>query len=69
MENKSLTWMEIRDKLGKPIWDNKQRQWRVVDGYKEDLDNKRVSFTDYNAFIVFDEGRFYLEEVEEKEEK
>ena len=31
-----LDWKEIIDSVGKPIWDNKRKKWRVLDYYSKE---------------------------------
>lgn len=31
-----LDWKEIIDSVGKPIWDNKRKKWRVLDYYSQE---------------------------------
>lgn len=63
---KPLNWLELQQ-LYKPVWDADVRKWRVVDGYREWMnDGKSVSFTDGNTWWDFDRCELYLEELEER---
>ncbi len=35
-ENKPipLFWNKLEDNIGKPIWDSREKKWRILDGYK-----------------------------------
>ena len=66
-ENKKiekLDWEEIINSVGKPVYDKKLKQWRVIDGYKRINNSFGVSFTDNNGFFEYDMLELYFEEVE-----
>lgn len=49
--NKKLTWSEVINNIGKPVWDKKKKKYRVLDGYKRQGEDRFVTFTDCNAII------------------
>lgn len=61
-----LDWEEIILNVGNPVWDNKEKYWRVLDGYQRINDKFRISFTDINEFIIFDKVELYLSKIEEE---
>lgn len=61
-KDKSLTWEETRELLGKPIWDNKKKQWRVLYEYSETISKKWIKFTDSNTYENFEPKELYKEE-------
>lgn len=61
-KDKSLTWEETRELIGKPIWDNKNKQWRVLYEYSETLSKKWIKFTDSNTYENFESKELYKEE-------
>ena len=63
-KDKSLTWEETRELLGKPIWDNKNKRWRVLYEYSERIPKKWVRFTDNNSYEDFEKKELYKEEQE-----
>ena len=63
---KKLDWEEIISNVGNPVWDNKEKCWRVLDGYQCINDIFRISFTDINGFIKFDNVELYLSKIEEE---
>lgn len=66
-ENKPLTWDEILQFLGKPIWDNEAKIWRVLTGYSfSAMDEKSISFAD-GITAEFEDGIYYPEEVKEED--
>ena len=65
MEEK-LDWEEIIDSVGKPLWDNKKKIWRVLDSYYREGDSFKISFSDENNFERFENQELYFEEREEK---
>lgn len=62
--DKLLTWIEVRELLGKPIWDNKNKRWRVLYEYSETISKKWVRFTDNNSYEDFEKKELYKEEQE-----
>ena len=63
---KKLDWEEIISNVGNPVWDNKEKYWRVLDGYQRINDKFKISFTDINEFIMFDKVELYLSKIEEE---
>lgn len=63
---KKLDWEEIISNVGNPVWDNKEKCWRVLDGYQRINDKFKISFTDINEFIKFDNVELYLSKIEEE---
>lgn len=61
-----LDWEEIISNVGNPVWDNKEKCWRVLDGYQRINDKFKISFTDINEFIKFDKVELYLSKIEEE---
>lgn len=61
-----LDWEEIILNVGNPVWDNKEKCWRVLDSYQRINDKFRISFTDINEFIMFDKVELYLSKIEEE---
>lgn len=62
-----IKWEELNDYIGKPVWDNKKRWWRVLDGYERSGKNFRLIFTDSNVFWDnrnIDKMMIYKNEVE-----
>ena len=61
-----LDWEEITDSVGKPLWDNKKKIWRVLDSYYREGDSFKISFSDENNFEHFENQELYFKEREEK---
>lgn len=61
-----LDWEEIISNVGNPVWDNKEKCWRVLDGYQRINDKFKISFTDINEFVKFDKVELYLSKIEEE---
>lgn len=64
-----LDWKEIIDSVGKPIWDNKRKKWRVLDYYSREKNKFKVSFSDTSYTENFEEKELYFKEIKESEEK
>lgn len=61
-----LDWEEIIGSIGKPLWDNKKKIWRVLDSYYRERDRFKVAFSDANNFEYFENQELYFKEREEK---
>lgn len=61
-----LDWEEIIGSVGKPLWDNKKKIWRVLDSYYREENSFKISFSDTNNFECFENQELYFKESEEK---
>ena len=61
-----LNWEEITDSVGKPLWDNKKKIWRVLDSYYREGNSFKISFSDTNNLECFENQELYFKEREEK---
>lgn len=61
-----LDWEEIIGSVGKPVWDNKRRKWRVLDYYCREKNIFYVSFSDTSSREKFEEKELFFKESEEK---
>ena len=59
-----LDWEEITGSVGKPVWDNKRKKWRVLDYYCRERDIFYVSFSDTSNREKFGEKELYFKERE-----
>lgn len=70
-----LGWVQILLLLGKPVWDEQIRKWRVLSGYQSVLGNQNnqmffeVTFTDTPYWENFVEKQLYLDIPKEQENK
>ena len=73
--NQKLGWVQILLLLGKPLWDDELKKWRVLNGYQSVLGNSNnqmffeVTFTDSPYWENFIEKRLYLEIPKENTDK
>ena len=73
--NQQLGWVQILLLLGKPLWDDELKKWRVLNGYQSVLGNSNnqmffeVTFTDSPYWENFIEKRLYLEIPKENTDK
>ena len=64
-----LDWEEIIGSVGKPVWDNKRKKWRVLDYYAREKNKFSVSFSDTSYTENFEKEELYFKEIKESEEK
>ena len=62
-----LDWEEIIGSVGKPVWDNKRKKWRVLDYYCRERDIFYVSFSDTSNREKFEEKELYFKEREQEQ--
>ena len=60
-----LDWEEIIGSIGKPLWDNKKKIWRVLDSYYREGNSFKISFSDTNNLECFENQELYFKEREE----
>ena len=71
--NQQLGWVQILLLLGKPLWDDELKKWRVLNGYQSVLGNSNnqmffeVTFTDSPYWENFIEKQLYLEIPKEQD--
>ena len=65
-ENKpqAIEWAELDKYIGKPVWDSREKEWRVLEGYKRIKNTLSITFTDIQDWQSFNDGFLYMEEVE-----
>jgi hypothetical protein len=58
---------ELNSYIGKPIWDNVSKKWRILEGYKRFNDKYWLAFTDdsYWRETNMDELNIYINQVGE----
>ena len=61
-----LDWEEIIGSIGKPLWDNKRKIWRVLDSYYREGNSFKISFSDTSNLEFFKNQELYFKEREEK---
>lgn len=64
-----LDWEEIIGSVGKPVWDDKRKKWRVLDYYCREQNTFYVSFSDTNNREKFEEKELYFKERDEIDDK
>lgn len=67
-----ILWQQLDLLVGKPMWDNKEKRWRVLTGYSRHLEKYKMFFSDIDCmlngkFCIYEKDRFYLTEHEDIE--
>ena len=64
-ENKPipLKWVELDQYIGKPVWDTREEEWRILKGYKRTGNTYSITFTDIVDWNSYNDRLLYLEEV------
>ena len=59
----SLNWNELDKYMGQPVWDSREKKWRILDGYRRSGNTYSITFTDIANWDSFCDRCLYLEEV------
>lgn len=62
-KSKSMQWNELDKCIGQPIWDSRDKKWRILEGYKRIHNTYCITFTDTADWISYYDRNLYLEEV------
>lgn len=60
---KAIKWHELDQYIGQPIWDTREKKWRVLDGYKRIGNTYGITFSDIADWVSFLDRELYLEEM------
>ena len=60
-----LQWYQIDQYIEKPVWDSRDKKWRILDGYRRSGNTYSITFSDIADWVSFNDRCLYLEEVKE----
>ncbi len=60
---KSLDWNELDKYIGQPVWDSREKRWRILDGYRRMQNTFAITYSDIADWVSFYDRFLYLEEV------
>ena len=60
---KAIKWNELDKYIGQPVWDSREKKWRILDGYKRNGYTFSITFSDIADLVSFNDRSLYLEEV------
>ena len=63
MKPVAIKWHELEQYIGQPIWDTREKKWRVLDGYRRTGNTYSITFSDIADWCSFLDRELYLEEV------
>lgn len=54
-ENKPepIEWKDLDKYIGQPVWDNREKKWRVLEGYKRCGFTHSITFSDIADWVSF----------------
>lgn len=61
----AIKWSELDQHIGQPVWDIREKKWRILDGYRRSGNTYAVTFSDIADWCSFLDRKLYLEEVKE----
>lgn len=59
---KPIKWNELDQYIGQPLWDTREKRWRILDGYRRMQNTYSVTFSDIADWVSFNDRCLYLEE-------
>lgn len=62
---KSIDWNELDKYIGQPVWDNREKKWRILEGYRRCDFTYSITFSDIADWVSFLDRNIYLEEIKE----
>lgn len=60
-----IEWKDLDKYIGQPVWDNREKKWRVLEGYKRCGFTHSITFSDIADWVSFLDRNIYLEEIKE----
>lgn len=60
---KPIKWNELDKHIGQPVWDSREKKWRILDGYKRYDFTYSITFSDIADWVSFLDRNIYLEEI------
>ena len=60
---KSIQWHELDKYIGQPLWDSREKKWRILDGYRRSGNTYAITFSDIADWVSYNDRFLYLEEV------
>ena len=58
-----MDWEEIIMNVENPVWDNINKRWRIIQGYKKDWRQYFIKFTDADIWWQLDSVELYLKKL------
>lgn len=62
---KPIEWKDLDKYIGQPVWDNREKKWRVLEGYRRCDYTLSITFSDIADWVSFLDRSIYLEEIKE----
>ena len=60
---KPIEWKNLDKYIGQPLWDGREKKWRILDGYKRTGNTYSITFSDTADWVSYLDRCLYLEEV------
>ena len=60
---KAIQWNELEKYMDKPVWDSREKKWRILNGYKRMDYTYSITFTDIADWVSFNDRYLYLEDL------
>lgn len=60
---KAIQWKELDKYIGKAVWDSREKEWRILVGYRRTKETFSITFTDIADWVSYYDRFLYLEEV------
>lgn len=58
-----IKWEELEKYIGQPLWDTREKKWRILDGYRRMQNTYSITFSDIADWVSFFDRQLFLKEV------
>lgn len=61
-----IHWKELDNYIEQPVWDTREKKWRVLEGYRRTKNTFSITFSDITDWVSYFDRNIYEEEVNEE---
>lgn len=60
----AIKWGELDKYIKQPVWDSREKEWRVLEGYRRVGYSYSITFSDIADWVSYNDRNLYLEEID-----
>ena len=68
-KQKPIQWNELDKYIGQPVWDTREKRWRILDGYRRTENTFSITFSDIVDWVSYCDRFLYSEEIKGEVDK
>lgn len=61
-KNNKLTWEDIQNNVNKPVWDNKNKTWVIIEGIQNYRGTRKATLNNTFGWEIYEDLELYKEE-------